>query len=180
MVEAILDLLTEGEAQPTAQAVSARSGVSIRSIFRRFQDMEALHVAAIQRQTERLTELVADIGAEGSVRDRIGALVANRATVFESIAPVRRHGLRLAPGSAPIRDGLRQADRFFRKQVEAVFGPELASRNDAVGLLEALDAASSWEMWDRLRTHQHLSVTRARRTLERMLAALLASVEVPA
>lgn len=179
MVEAILDLLIEGETQPTAHAVAARSGVSIRSIFRRFQDMEALHVAAIERQTERLGDLVADIRAEGPLPDRLDALVANRAGVFEAIAPVRRHGLRLAPASVPIRDGLRRADRYFRRQVETVFGPELASRDDAADLLEALDAVSSWEAWDRLRTHQHLSVARARRTIERLLAALL-DVEDPA
>src|SRR5688500_417776 len=102
VVEAILGLLDEGVAQPTAQDVATRSGVSIRSIFRLFEDMEALHWAAIERQTQRLGELLVELPTDGPLADRIAAVTANRAEVFESISPVRRLANRLAPTSRPI------------------------------------------------------------------------------
>ena len=45
-VDALLDLLDEGVVRPTAQQVAERSGVSLRSIFRIFDDVESLNAAA--------------------------------------------------------------------------------------------------------------------------------------
>ncbi|HEV7761595.1 MAG TPA: hypothetical protein VGO78_21460, partial [Acidimicrobiales bacterium] len=42
-------------------------------------------------------------------------------------------------------------------------------------LLDALDAAASWEAWDRLRSAQHLSIAAARRVMATTLSALLSA-----
>ncbi|HVX19475.1 MAG TPA: TetR/AcrR family transcriptional regulator [Acidimicrobiales bacterium] len=173
VVEAILELLHEGDEQPTAQAVAERSGVSIRSIFRLFQDMEELHTQAIERQTHELGSLIEDVRPDGPLEQRVHALVANRADVFETVAPVRRFALRAAARSAPIRDGLARADLLLRHQVAAVFAAELTSARTNPDLLEALDAATSWPAWDRLRAGQGLSATRSRQTTELVVTALL-------
>jgi AcrR family transcriptional regulator len=173
-VDAILDLLNEGVVQPTAQEVSDRSGVSMRSIFRLFQDMEALHAAAIERQLARVGPLLAEIPGTGPVAERIAALVDDRARFFEAVAPVRRLAVRRSAQSPTLRSGLARADRHFRSQVAAVFAAELASRHDD-DLLDALDAATSWEAWDRLRRAQDLPVGAARRVTVLTLTALVAS-----
>lgn len=171
MVEAILGLLDEGVAQPTAQDVAARSGVSMRSVFRLFDDMEALHRTAIERQIERITPLLTDLVGDGPLADRVEALAANRAHVLESVSPVRRLANRLAPTSPPIRDELARFGRYFRAQLVTTFTPELR-RGDAL-LLDALDAATSWDTWERLRVTQQLSPDDARRTLALTVTALL-------
>jgi AcrR family transcriptional regulator len=173
VVEAILGLLDEGVAQPTAQDVATRSGVSIRSIFRLFEDMEALHWAAIERQTQRLGELLVDLPTDGPLADRIAAVTANRAEVFESISPVRRLANRLAPTSRPISGELSRLGRFLRTQLVTTFAPELRRRGAHELLLDALDAATSWDTWERLRVRQHLSTDEARRTVALTVTALL-------
>ena len=181
-VDAILDLLNEGMVQPTAQAVSERSGVSMRSIFRLFQDMEALNAAAIERQLARVGPLLATIPATGPVSERIAALADDRARFFEAIAPVRRLAVRRAVHSPVIESGLARAGRHFRNQVATLFAAELAaaaaagsapSDGTAGDLLDALDAATSWEAWDRLRRAQDLSAGAARRVMVLTLSALL-------
>ena len=57
VVEAILDLLCEGVENPTAEAIAERFGVSVRSVFRHFDDLESLHAAAVDRHSERIRDL---------------------------------------------------------------------------------------------------------------------------
>ena len=42
IVEALFALVGEGVLQPTAQQVADRAGVGIRTVFRHFEDMDAL------------------------------------------------------------------------------------------------------------------------------------------
>lgn len=172
VVDAILDLLVEGVTQPTAQMVADRSGISVRSIFRLFDDMASLYQAAAARQAERLVALLVPLAEDGPLTDRIAALVANRADVYEVITPVRRAGVRLADTSEPIARQLRRAAVLFRRQVARTFRNELADAGPE--MLDALDLATSWEAWDRLRTIQRLDTAAAADVLTITVTALLA------
>ena len=166
-VDAVLDLLAEGNPQPTAQDVADRSGLSIRSIFRLFDDMESLYATAVERQTERIRGLVQPVPKQGDVAARVAALVAARSRLFEAIAPVRRSGMRLAPSSPAIAAGLRRVDRAMRAEVRDLF--DLADGP----LLDAVDAATSFEAWDRLRTVQDLGRPRAEAAVALVLTRLV-------
>jgi len=87
--------------------------------------------------------------------------------------------VRLAPGSPAISGELARAAAFFRDQLVAVFGPELGGRRSGP-VVEALDLATSWEAWERLRSGQGLSPTAGRHAMARMATALLAAVDHPA
>lgn len=167
VVDAILDLLAEGVPQPTAQQIADRSGVSLRSIFRIFDDVEALHAAAIDAQAARVGALLVALPHDGPVEDRIRVLVDNRVAVFEQIAPVRRLALRLAPQSAVIAGELERSTAAFRDQVAAVFGPELdgCPSGERRDLLDALDLACGFEAWAAMRHGRSYPVARARRVL---------------
>jgi len=172
VADAVLDLLNEGVVQPTAQEVSDRSGVSMRSIFRLFQDVEALHAAAIERQFARVSPLLGTLPTEGPVAERIEALADDRARFFDAVAPVRRLAVRRAQQSPLIEGELARSARYFRDQLAAVFAAELAGAADPL-LLDALDAATSWEAWDRLRRAQQLTTAEARRLMVATVSALL-------
>lgn len=179
VVDAILDLLGEGHAQPTSAQVSERSGVSLRSIFRLFDDMESLHRAAIARQAERVAALMTPMPSTGPVADRVAALADSRAVVLEAITPVRRLAVRLAPTSPPLAAELTRAAGAFRAQVADVFAAELAAPGGGTGLLDALDVATSWEAWERLRVRQGLAVDEARAVVARLVGALLGAAPPP-
>lgn len=174
-VDAVLDLIVEGIPTPTAQQIADRSGISIRTVFRLTQDIESLHAAAVQRQTERIASLYVTLPADGALDARIAVLVENRALVFETIAPVRRVGERLAASSELIAEGLDRHHGILRTQVESVFGPELAilSTRDAHDTLNALDVVSSWESWDQLRRLKGLTLPEASRVMAQLIDAVL-------
>ena len=173
VVEAILALLMDGQARPTAQQISARSGVSMRSIFRLFDDMEALHRAAIARQEERIASLLTTLPSEGELAERVRLLVDNRAEIFEAISPVRRLGVQLAAQSTTISTELARISEFFRGQVATVFAAEIAGKVESDVALEATDVATSWETWDRLRVGQGLSTAQAADVVAVIVTAVL-------
>ena len=171
-VDALLDLLSEGVVRPTAQQVAERSGVSLRSIFRIFDDVESLNAAACERQVTRVRHLFVDVPTEGSLTARIDQVVTINGRLYESIAPVRRAALRTAPESAAVQETLERARGWVRGEVERVFADELrGSKRDTVA---GLELALSFEAWDQLRTAQGLSATRTASTVTQLLQSLLA------
>ena len=127
VVESFLDLVQAGELRPTARQVSDRSGVSMRSIFRLFEDVDALHAAAIVAHVERVAHLFEAPDPKGSVGSRTDALVEQRTRLYETIAPVRRMAIRLAPRSRPIAAELAHADVILRDHLAPLFAPELTA-----------------------------------------------------
>ena len=172
-VDAVLDLLGEGVLRPTAQQVAERSGVSLRSIFRIFDDVETLHTAASARQLSRVRHLFTDVIPTGTLRDRITEVVAINGRLYESIAPIRRAALRSAPESPALQEQLARARGWVRGEVERVFATELATQpRDTVA---AVELALSFEAWEQLRAAQGLSPARAAATITRTITALLTS-----
>lgn len=170
-VDAVLDLLGEGVLRPTAQQVAERSGVSLRSIFRIFDDVESLNAAAAARQLSRVRHLFVDVLATGSLSDRVTQIVTINGRLYESVAPIRRAALRAAPESPALQEQLARARGWVRAEVERVFAVELADAGrDATA---AVELALSFEAWDQLRTAQGVSAARATATVIAMVQALL-------
>ncbi|HWF16207.1 MAG TPA: TetR/AcrR family transcriptional regulator, partial [Acidimicrobiales bacterium] len=176
-VDALLDLIESGNEAPTAQQIAERSGISVRTVFRLTEDIESLHAAAVLRQMNRTAHLYIALPGTGPLRTRLGLLVKNRVTVFESIAPVRRVGDRLAANSTRIAEGLELHHMVLRTQVAEVFERELQRlpRPRRVTALDAIDVAAGWETWEQLRRGKGLSVTSAARVMELLIAGALHS-----
>jgi TetR/AcrR family transcriptional regulator, regulator of autoinduction and epiphytic fitness len=175
IVDAILTLLRQGHPRPGAQQIAATAGVSLRSVFRHFEDLDGLFTVATERQRQRVRHLFELESPGGSLRERVEVLVTQRARLYEEIAPMRRAALRQAPFHAPLRRGLAEANAALRGHLGEVFAVELArlSATARRQLLEALEAASSWPYWETLRSDQGIPVERARRIMARTLLALV-------
>lgn len=98
--------------------------------------------------------------ATGSLTTRIDALVDHRAALYEAISPVRRAAALSMHRRAIVSSQQSAAATVLRRQLAATFARELAEA--APSLLDALDLATSWEAWDRLRDRQGLGIGAAR------------------
>lgn len=171
----MLSLMDSGNLRPTARQVSARAGVSLRSVFQHFDDLEALFAAAADRQVERLTPLAMRISADAPFAERLRLFVESRCRLLEAVSPVRRSALLQEPFSAEIAARLRWSRESNRAEVERVFAPEIAAlpAKERRELAAALHTASEWYTWETLRAHDGLSEPDARKVMTRMLSALL-------
>ena len=169
LVEALVALYEEGELEPTATQIAERAGVAVRSVYGHFGDIETLAAEVAQRQWDVHGRLMDAEPIDGTLTERVEELVARRAALFEAVAPVRRAGMLHLHRSETIAANLRRLGRHLRAQVAQTFAPELAE----APFLDAADLLLSWESWDRLRTQQGCSSTRARRVLADALIRLL-------
>ncbi len=164
VMDAMLELQTEGNLTPTIEDIAARVGRTSRSIYTHFQDKEALAEAIADRLLAQHADLFSARPPTGSRAARIDGVVAHRAELFETVAPSRRSALVRMHQSPEIQNQQASLAAHLRKQLARTFEPELSALDaDAADeALELLDLHTSWETWDRLRSWQHLSVERSR------------------
>lgn len=167
IIDALITCYDDGLLQPSVQEVAERAGVSARSVHNHFVDMEALRIEVADRQWQRVTPLASYLDVDGSVSARVEELIDQRAAIFEAVTPVRRAALLMLPDSPAIAAKLAQADRALRRQIDRGF-PGLTP-----DVLDAVDALTSWDNWNRLRAAQGLSVARAKRVLVRTIRKLI-------
>jgi AcrR family transcriptional regulator len=175
VVQAMLDLIEDGDLQPSAARIAGRAGVSLRSVFQHFDDMESLLATVAELQLARAFSDARPVSADLPLPQRIKAFVAQRARLLERISPVRRAALLSEPFSPAVAARLAWVRRRGRRDAEQVFAPELARRAvaDRRDAVDALTVACSWSTWEALRAHQGLSPARARRVIVRTVTALL-------
>src|SRR5437763_14833951 len=85
VVDALLQLINDGDLRPTAPRIAERAGVSLRSVFQHFTDLEALYAAATQREIGIIADLVETLPSDGPLAGRIDAFVAQRSRVLEAL-----------------------------------------------------------------------------------------------
>lgn len=174
VVDALLSLIEDGDLRPTGPRIAERAGVSLRSVFQHFNDLESLFAALGSREIERLSELTHRLPTDQPLEARIEAFVAQRSRILEAISPVRRASLLQEPFSAELRQTRDAIFTLARAEVARLFRAELAAAGaDREILLDALDAVSSWSFWDALRSHQGLEPAAAAAVLGRVLRRLL-------
>ncbi len=176
VVDALLALYADGVVDPGAAAIAARAGVSERSVFRYFEDLEALAQAAIDRHWEQVAPAFEPPEGTGTIAARAAALVDQRIELHWIVGPVARIGDLLALRADSVARGLEMRRTGLRDQLLPLF-PELDGRDDREELVAALDAATSIEQVEYLRGGTGLSGPRARAVMLRTVLALLAPVE---
>src|SRR5687767_5173244 len=106
IIDALLALYRAGVLRPTAQQVAERAGVAPRSVYHHFADMEGLVTEVSARQGRSYGHLMDAPDVDGTLEDRVAALVNRRAELFEAVTPVRRAALLEAHRSPTLRRNL--------------------------------------------------------------------------
>ncbi len=178
VIDAYLDLVSEGNERPSVAEVAARSGVSHRSVFRYFADKDDLARSSIDRQIDRVgPQLLLDLGPEAALDDRIRHLIERRFQLFEVLAPVARLMRMMAPEDPAIRQELTRNRHVAREQIRVLFAPELDdmaldTANEVLGVIDVLCSFESGELfvWD-LGFTQQAGVDAIERVLRLLLRA---------
>lgn len=178
--EAVLDaaiaLFAEGDLEPSAAAVAERSGVSLRSVYRYYEDLEALLRAAIARSLERNLPFfeVEGIG-EGPLADRIDRLVDRRLALYDRVGGMARAAVLRSRTNHLVRAQLDRRRAVLREQHEAMFAPELGRlpADARAEVAAGIDLVVGLEAFESLRHTQGFDTGATRRIIVRALHALL-------
>lgn len=173
VLDALVALFGEGNYHPNANQIAERAGLSPRSLFRYFDDIDDLHDAVIERELEAALPLVElGVGPDAPTRDKIDAIAEARVRLYEAVAPAARAARVSVHRHAVIGRQVHRSRAFLRHQLEEFLAPELNGHAD---VLPALDALCSFETYDLLRADQGLSREATVSALVTALTSLLSS-----
>ena len=156
VIAALLAIIREGNLRPGASEIADRAGVSHRSIFRYFDDLDDLVLTAIDHAFIEAGPLadIPDIGV-GSLAERIATFVDARIALFESVDGTMQLARMRAPSIPSIDDGIAEIAQVFRAQVAEHFATELATV-DATNAPLFVDGVVVLTSYDSFAIHRRL------------------------
>lgn len=175
VLDALLALLDEGQFKPPAKVIAERSGVSTRSIFQHFPDLETLFIAAVDHGVNRFAAAVQPIEPALALKARITALVDQRFTLFEQAGNVYWAGQIATPLSPTLKATFAHVEYALRIQIGITFKAELAVLRKPKRLtqISRIAAATGFHHWYALRRVEMLDESVARMAMSEALASLL-------
>lgn len=174
IVDACIALVEQGELRPTAPRIAGVAGVSVRSVFQHFDDLDTLFLAVGHRMVERIRALVLPIDNTRPLAERLPEFIEQRCAINEFVSPIRTAAMVHAPTSDAINELFRNGHGFYRAQVAEVFAPELEAAGDQrEAAFMGLMVSSSWPTWNLLRTVERQSVDEARDAILSLVTAIL-------
>lgn len=181
IVDAHLGLICGGELKPTARQVTERAGVSPRTLWGHFTDMEAVMAASARRQLDGQDTGYSAPPTGANFSERVGAYARHRANALEDLTPLARAADVQRPFSPVLQQNLRQNLEGIRREIEAHFAEELDQHDSGARerRVMALVVASDWASWQLLRHYLERSVAEAIAVLETSVAALLVGPAPP-
>ena len=181
IVDAMRALHAEGDLRPTALRVAERAGVSLRTVWQQFADMETLLVEANRRDNEVLQSLMKQIDPDQPLAARIALFTGQRARILEQMTPSWRAARLQAPFSAELTRNKVRTLTMAKAELETVFAPELTelTGKKRQELHDGLHAISIWSFWESLRTELGLGPVQAENLLRATVTALFAEAGYP-
>jgi TetR/AcrR family transcriptional regulator of autoinduction and epiphytic fitness len=181
IVDAMRALHAEGDLRPTAPRVAERAGVSLRTVWQQFADMETLLVEANRRDNEILQSLMKQIDPGRPLTARIALFTGQRARILEQMTPSWRAARLQASFSAELTRNRARTLAMAKAEIETVFAPELTelAGKKRQELLDGLHAISIWSFWESLRTELGLGPVQAENLLRATVTALFAEAGYP-
>ena len=155
---------------PSAVAVAERANVGMRTVFRHFEDMDALFAAVDESIRDRTEARFVGGDRDGSLVERIRHAVERHADGYESQRQIVLSTSAMLWRSEVLRKNYARYQRGLRKDLDDWL-PELQRLSTSER--EAVDAVASFEMWHRLRYHQGLSRGAAIQVVTELLEGLL-------
>jgi len=171
IIDAYLELLRRNPVMPTAAQLADEAGCSVRSIFERFSDLNALSLATADYAIAKGQAEAAPRDVDGDRSTRIRSHVETRALACEKWLPLWR--IIVGLDQPELRTRVEFARLANVERMKLMYRFELSLLAEPDELLIALATLISFESWDQMRHSFGLSSEAAqavwRSAIDRML-----------
>ncbi len=171
IVDAMLSLVLEGDIAPSAENVARKANVGLRTVFRRFTDMEVLYREMIIEVQKKLVPQEFSPFSSPQWQQQLLELMERKAVIFEKAMPYRVAALFHKHHSSFIKDNLIKWHGIERKILAEILPNKIVKD---VALFNALELTLSFDSWLQLRLEQGITPKQAASTQKKMINALLA------
>lgn len=173
IVSAMLELVAKGDVSPSAARVAEVAGVGLRSVFRHFEDMDALYAEMGEIIESRVIPIIMEVPTGETWKDRMFYIADKRARVYEAILPYRISSSLKRFQSEYVMQDYRRMLRLETASVEAQLPASV--REDGPGA-RGINVILSFQTWRLLRHDQELPVHEACAVVRRMLRDAMAQL----
>lgn len=165
IIEAHAQLVIEGVLRPTAKEIAIKTGISLRTFWLHFADMEALLALAGQYWLDRDAGNWEPVPADLPLEERIDLFCDRRGARLEDLAPATASALLAEPFSPSLTDARRQHYGRLHDDLIESFGDEIGEdkTNPRHQSLFAAANAMTWLLMtqdEQLDTKQAIAVMR--------------------
>lgn len=176
IVEAMLELIREGDQRPSTLQIAKRAGVTQRTLFNHFNDVPALMSEVAAAQVERVRSLLPpppDVALP--LEERAENFCRGLAALLEETAPVRSAANAFPARLEAVETGINEVRGLMRSATAETFAPELAQMTKVrrAAVLDQLEVLSDPAAWRVRRVFQGHSVAAASDQLARSCIWLL-------
>ena len=175
IIEALFDLIGEGDMSPSAVSVAARADVGLRTVFRHFEDMDSIYDEMTAELSEAVMPKLKAPFVSSTWRERLMESVERRADIYEMVFPMKVCMSLRRFQSDFIKTQHEQDVALERSTLKAILPKEIVSNRT---LFSALETTLAFTTWRRLRQDQNLSVESAKDAMQLILAGLIADIDV--
>lgn len=162
IVDALFTLIRAGEMNPTAAQVAECAKVGLRTVFRHFEEMDSLRMEMSAQMEAEILPILQEPLVASDWRGRLGEIIARRVRIYERIMPVKVSASLKRFESAFLMQAYMNFLAQERAGLQAVLPKSIVS--NAV-LFSAIEMATSFQAWRRMRQDQGLSAAEAERVL---------------
>lgn len=175
IIQALFELLREGDMAPSAVRVAERANVGMRTVFRHFEDMDGIYDEMTQELSEAVMPMIVAPYEATTWRERLFECLDKRAELYEIVFPMKMCMTLRRFQSTFLGEQHERDIVYLRSALKTILPKEVTSDRDLFG---AIEVALDFSTWRQLRKDQKRSVESAKTSVRLTLEGLIASVDV--
>ncbi len=174
IVDALLQLVRSGIIDPSAEEVARVANVGLRTVFRRFTEMELLHrELALEVEKTYIQEMRTPLKA-AHWKDQVNELLDRLSAQYEHLMPYRVAAIYYKHNSEFITNHLKKWDYVTGQLLKNTVPTRV---KEDLALINSLELTLSFNSWIHLRMEQNLTPEQSLNTNKRMFNVLLGECE---
>jgi len=175
IIDAVIQLVTDGKEEPTAESIAELAGVTMRTVFRHFDDMEALHREIVADRQVQTDALRVAYDPNRNWREQFDELILRRTGIFEKFMPRILWAQSLRHRSQAIDEDVQLYSKRMRDSLKMRLPDVFVANTVAFASVEVL---LSWDVWNRLRRDQKLSVKQSTKVIQNSVNTILKDADL--
>lgn len=170
IIKAIVELVAEGDPDPSATTVAERTGISLRTVFRHFEEKDTILHAIDDLLVAAYQPVFAAPYRSDGWKDRLFELIERRCAVNEAAAIFRISAVMERYRSPFVAEKYRRLYAAEKRMLDAVLPIELQTSTNAGR--EVL-IACSFDSWRLLRQDEELSADQTIAAIKQLISQIL-------
>ncbi|WP_164118590.1 TetR/AcrR family transcriptional regulator [Sphingorhabdus sp. Alg239-R122] len=174
IIKAMMDLIVEGDTDPSAARVAKKAGVGLRSVFRHFDDKESIYREMNTILWDAYSPKLYYPYDSEDWREQLFEMIERRVKVWEKTAPFRISTSIQRFQSPTLMENYRQLLNSERKARDRILPDHVKNDSNRV---RAILLATSFDTWRLFRQDEGLSNKKTVEVMQQLLRDILNQIE---